>query len=177
MTHQNDLREWPTSLTHENDPREWPTSLTHENDPRVWHTRITHELDPRELLTSSTHENDPRDPGDPGDPRDLAHSLFTRLRLGVSHLRNYKFKHSFQDLLNPICNYGSDIETTTHYLLHCPLFSDERLILTNNIRNIDNNILNLNDFRFSELLLFGNYSFNNTKYIYVKYHNWIYRLI
>ena len=89
--------------------------------------------------------------------------LLTRLRLGLSHLRDHKFKHSFQDSLNPICNCGTDVETTTHYLLHCPLFSDERLILINNIRNIDNNILNLNDSRFSEVLLFGNSSFNNTK--------------
>ena len=45
----------------------------------------------------------------------------------------------------------------------CPLFSDERLILKNNIWNIDNNILNLNDSRFSEVLLFGNSTFSNTK--------------
>ena len=82
--------------------------------------------------------------------------LLTRLRLGLSHLRDHKFKHSFQDSLNPICNCGTDVETTTHYRLHCPLFSDESLILINNI-------LNLNDSRFSEVLLFGNSSFNNTK--------------
>ena len=89
--------------------------------------------------------------------------LLTKLRLGLSHLHDHKFKHSFQDSLNPICNCGTDVETTTHCLLHCPLFSDERLILINNIRNIDNNILNLNDSRFSEVLLFGNSSFSNTK--------------
>ena len=89
--------------------------------------------------------------------------LLTRLMLGLSHLRDHKFKQSFQDSLNPICNCGVDVETTTHYLLHCPLFSDERLILINNIQNIDNNILNLNDSRFSEVLLFGNSSFNKTK--------------
>ena len=27
----------------------------------------------------------------------------TRLRLGLSHLRGHKFKHSFQDTLNPFC--------------------------------------------------------------------------
>ena len=89
--------------------------------------------------------------------------LLTRLRIGLSHLRDHKFKHSFQDFLNPICNFETDVERTTHYTLHCPLFSDERLILINNIRNIGNNILNLNDSRFSEVLLFGNSSFNNTK--------------
>ena len=89
--------------------------------------------------------------------------LLTRLRLGLSHLRDHKFKHIFQDLLNPICNCRNDVETTTHYLLHCPVFFDERLILINNIWNINNNVLNLNDPRFSEMLLFGNSSFNNTK--------------
>ena len=48
-------------------------------------------------------------------------------------------------------------------LSHCHLFSDKRLNLINNIRNIDSNILNLNNWRFSEVLLFGNSSFNNTK--------------
>ena len=94
-------------------------------------------------------------------------TLLTRLRLGLSHLRDHKFKHSFQDSLNPICNCGTDVETTTHYLPHCPLFSDERLILINNIRNIDSNILNLNDSRFSEVLLFGNSSFNNSKNTFI----------
>ena len=93
--------------------------------------------------------------------------LLTRLRLGLSHLRDHKFKHSFQDSLNPICNRGTEVETTTHYLLPCRLFSDERLILINNIRNIDNNILNLNDSRFSKVLLFGNSSFNNSKNTFI----------
>ena len=93
--------------------------------------------------------------------------LLRRLRLDLSHLRDHKFKHSFQDSLNPICNCGTDVETTTHYLLHCPLFSDERLILINGIRNIDSNILNLIDSRFSEVLLFGNSSFNNSKNTFI----------
>ena len=47
------------------------------------------------------------------------------------------------------------------------LVADERLILINNIRNIDNNILNLNDSGILEVLLFGNSSFNNTKNTYI----------
>ena len=42
--------------------------------------------------------------------------LLTRLRLGLSHLRDHNFKYSFQDSLNPICNCGTDAETTTQYL-------------------------------------------------------------
>ena len=33
--------------------------------------------------------------------------LVTRMRLGLSHFRLHKFKHSFQDTLSPICNYGA----------------------------------------------------------------------
>ena len=89
--------------------------------------------------------------------------LITRLRLGLSHLRDHKSKHSFLDCLNPICCCGKDIETTLHYLLHCPIFSDERLIFFNNIRSIDENVLSGSDSRISETLLFGISSFNDTK--------------
>ena len=51
----------------------------------------------------------------------------TRLRVGMSYLREqHKFKHSFQGCLNPICICGLDIESTSHFLLHCPTFNDER---------------------------------------------------
>ena len=90
-------------------------------------------------------------------------TLLTRLRLSLSHPRNHRFKQNFQDSLNPICNSGADVETTSHYLLHCPLFSDDRLVLINNIWNIDNNISNLNDSSFSEVFIFGKSSVNNTK--------------
>ena len=52
--------------------------------------------------------------------------LIARLRLGLSNLRDHKFKHNFLDCLNSICSCGKDIETTVHYLLHYPFFSDER---------------------------------------------------
>ena len=89
--------------------------------------------------------------------------LITRLRLGLSHLRDHKFKHNFLDCLNPICYCGQDIETSVHYLLHCPIFSDERSIFFNNIRSIDENVLSGSDPKISDTLLFGISSFNDTK--------------
>ena len=85
--------------------------------------------------------------------------LITRLRLGLSHLRDHKFKHNFLDWLNPICCCGKHIETTVHYFLHCPIFSDERSIFF----NIDENVLSGIDSRIYEMLLFGISSFNDTK--------------
>ena len=80
--------------------------------------------------------------------------LITRLRLGFSHLRKHKFRHNFQDILNPICSYGENIETTTHYLLHCPNYLNERMTLLNRLQNVEENILDRNDYRLSEILLF-----------------------
>ena len=67
--------------------------------------------------------------------------LLTRLRLGLSHLREHKFKHSFQDILNPFCNCGKEAETTFHFLLSCSNYSDKRLTPLSKIRNVNPNIL------------------------------------
>ena len=40
-----------------------------------------------------------------------------RSRLGPSHLPEHKFKHNFQDPLNPFCDFGCEIETTALTLL------------------------------------------------------------
>ena len=62
--------------------------------------------------------------------------LITRLRQRLSHLREHKFKHSFQDCLNLICFCGNDIETSTHYLLHCLTYTNERMALLDKVRSI-----------------------------------------
>ena len=51
-------------------------------------------------------------------PQILFLFLIARLRLGLSHLREHKFKHSFQDTLNSLCNCKS----TTHFSLTVPSF-------------------------------------------------------
>ena len=50
--------------------------------------------------------------------------LITRLRLGLSHLRKHKFKQSFQDTINSLCNCGEDIESATHFFLPSLLIKD-----------------------------------------------------
>ena len=79
----------------------------------------------------------------------------TRLRLGLSHLREHKFKHCFQDSLNPLCSCGSEIESTIHYLLHCPMYVSERSILLSTIKIIDCSLLETNDIDLTRILLFG----------------------
>ena len=38
----------------------------------------------------------------------------TRLRLGLSHLSDHKFRHNFQDCLNPLCPCSLKVESTIH---------------------------------------------------------------
>lgn len=67
-----------------------------------------------------------------------------RVRLGLSHLREHRFKHSFLDSLNPIYSYGSDTEYTCQHLLHCPTFVNERATLLDTLPDINVVILGHN---------------------------------
>ena len=88
--------------------------------------------------------------------------LLTRLRLGFSHLREHKFRHCFQDTLNPLCDCGNDTETTTHFFLHCPSFHTPRQTLLNNIRNINEQILSHGEDQLIQTFLYGNLNCNLT---------------
>ena len=81
--------------------------------------------------------------------------LLTSLGLGLSHLRDQKFKHNFLDTLDPICNCDEDIETSRHYLLHCSLYTNQSLVLLNVMQGIDNSILELTDSHIVEVFLYG----------------------
>ena len=88
------------------------------------------------------------------DPKGLKN--ITRLRLGLSHLREHKFKHNFQNTINPICDCGLDIETTAHFLLRCQIYDHSRSTLFAKLRLLDHSILDLNTDKLSRVLLFGN---------------------
>ena len=68
----------------------------------------------------------------------------TRLRIGFSHLKEYKFKHNFQDSIDPICSCSSGIETTILFFLHWANFNMQRQTLFDKIATIDANILTEN---------------------------------
>ena len=45
-----------------------------------------------------------------------------KLKLRLSHLADHKFRHNFQDNINSNCSCGQEIETLTHFPLHCSNF-------------------------------------------------------
>ena len=87
--------------------------------------------------------------------------LLTRLRVGLSYLREHKFRHNFQDSLDPFCNCGRHIETTIHFFLHCSNYSNQRKTLFEKIINMKRSLLNQNDSIIVETLHFGSNGLND----------------
>ena len=87
--------------------------------------------------------------------------------MGLSHLCERKFKHNFQDCLNPICLCGNEIENSTHYLLHCPTYTNERLTLLNKIKSINCSILESSDAAVTKILLFGDNTLSNSSNTFI----------
>ena len=69
----------------------------------------------------------------------------------------------FQDCLNAICNCGLNIESTSHFLLRCPTFNDERYTPLSTLNNIDYKLLELTKSSLLQTLLYGNTLFNKEK--------------
>ena len=55
--------------------------------------------------------------------------FLTRLRIGFSHLKEHKFKHNFQDAVDPLCSCGNNTESAVHFFLHCLNFTTQRQTL------------------------------------------------
>ena len=88
-------------------------------------------------------------------PNSLGLTYLTRLRVGLSHWHEHKFRHNFRDSLNPICNCSSAIESTKHYLLQRLNSKNEKQTLLQNVRNVNLNLLSINKDVLTQLLLFG----------------------
>ena len=81
--------------------------------------------------------------------------LLTRLRLDFSHLNEHRFRHNFENCLNPLCSCSLETEDTLHYLLHCHHFSTYRENLMNSVKSVYNNFESLSDNTKKYILLYG----------------------
>ena len=86
--------------------------------------------------------------------------LLTRLRLGVSHLREHKFRRNFADILNPLCPCSIKPETTMHFFLRCHFCNVIRASLMSDLLNIDSSLSTENDEKLLDILLYGNSKLN-----------------
>ena len=71
----------------------------------------------------------------------LGVKLITGIRLGFIHLREYKHRHNFP--VSPIFTCGTEPETTEHFLLCCPSFSQIRSDMLDNACELAKTDVNL----------------------------------
>ena len=80
----------------------------------------------------------------------------TWLRIDLSPLNYYKHKHKFKDTASPTCMFNDGIEDTTHFLLDCLKYMNERDNLMRNISFLlDSDLINLSRDELVNLLLYG----------------------
>ena len=87
--------------------------------------------------------------------------LITRLPLDFSHLREHKFKYNFRDTLNRLCSCIIEVESTSHYFLHCHFFDALQAPLMNDLRNIDSDLPTLRDENLTNILLYCNQKYDD----------------
>ena len=78
----------------------------------------------------------------------------TRLRLGLSHLREHRINCNFQICSNLLCSCGIHIESSPQFFLYCPLFDDKGITLLSILSKIVCKLIETN--KSSETLLFDN---------------------
>ena len=91
---------------------------------------------------------------------------FTRLRVGLSHLRAHKYQHNFADTTTQCCSCANNVsETIEHYLLYCPNYSLIRSELFEKLRLIISLLILTSTSYTCDLLLYGdsNLSFLTNK--------------
>ena len=97
----------------------------------------------------------------------LGIKLVSRLRLGLSHLRQPKFNHNFWDTINPLCSCSLESESTTRFFLCCLNFMVLCKCLMKKLSKIDSCILTLDEKSFTKLLLCGDGRYDSkTKVLY-----------
>ena len=95
------------------------------------------------------------------DPKGL--KFLTRLHLGLSHLNAHRFRHNFQDCLNPLCSCSLETKDTSHYLLHCHHFSNHRVHLMNSVKSVCDTFESMSDNVKKNLPLYGDSRFDEVK--------------
>ena len=76
------------------------------------------------------------------------------------HKFKVKFKHNFKGTVDPMCTCGLELEATLHYLLRCNLYSSQRLVLLNNVRDLNPSLVNYSNKKLLNILLYGSEGFN-----------------
>ena len=89
------------------------------------------------------------------DPKGL--SILTQLRVGLSKLNFHKFRHNFEDTLNPLCPSNDGVEDTEHYMLFCHTYDVQRCCLLGRVNAIllSHGLANPSNNELVDIILYG----------------------
>ena len=85
----------------------------------------------------------------------LGIKLLPRLRVGLSYLKEPKFKNDFQNFMDPLWSCGNNIQSTIYLFLHCTNLTFQRQKFLNEIHSIDSDILAQKETSIIKSLSFG----------------------
>ena len=78
--------------------------------------------------------------------------LLTHLRLGLIHLSEHKFKHSFVDCVNPLCSCGIKPEATLHFFPALSQLPKHEKKLFDKIKLLQETLLQFQNIFFKNLI-------------------------
>ncbi len=89
------------------------------------------------------------------NPSGLA--ILTQLRVGLSNLNFYKFKHNFRDSLDLLCSTNDGVEDTEHYLLLCHTYNESRINFLSSVNAISlpHGFINLSNDELLKRIIYG----------------------
>ena len=93
------------------------------------------------------------------NPQNL--EFLTRLRPGLSHLNEHRFRHNFKNCINPLCSCSLEVENTL--FLYCQHYSTFCMGPMNKINLIDEDFSYLSDANKVCLLLYVDSRFDDNK--------------
>ena len=82
------------------------------------------------------------------------------MRLELSYFNEYKFKHNFEDCINPLYICSLEPESNFHFFLCCHHYTILHTDLMNDFKVIDENILRLSESSIVQFLLFSDSKYN-----------------
>ena len=93
--------------------------------------------------------------------------LLTRLGLGLSHLNEHRFNHNIKNCINPLCTCSFEVESTSHFFLHCHYYNSIRHLMFHELCEVGFNLWNASDEKLVNILLYRNSLFNYRQNQYI----------
>ena len=95
-----------------------------------------------------------------GIGREICHSIYKYANSNKKYIKEHKFRYNFLDTIKPMCIWGSEPETTVHFLLRCQNHLISRSKHLKNVYNLDQTLRNYDDDHLIHTLLYGSEKFN-----------------